>query len=251
MSKRTLGSPRGIAARAQLLALLLAVAGFSGACASTNPDPWERMNRGTHAFNDGLDRYVLEPTAKGWDFVLPDPIETAIANVFDNLRMPGVLVNDILMLRPREVGEDFGRIVLNTTFGLGGLFDPASRLEIPDNPADFGLTLARYHVPPGPYLVLPFFGPSTARDTVGLLGDSVVYTALGLPFYVTLSTQLVELVNLRSIYLEEIAENRESAFDYYVFVRNAYLQNRESKVRRGKLIEATADDSFFDEDDEE
>ena len=145
-----------------LLAAAIATASGSG-CATTGPDPWERVNRKTHAFNEGLDLYLLEPVAKGWDWVLPDPVESALARAFDNLRVPLSLVNDLLMLRPRAAGEDIGRFVLNSTAGVAGLFDPASRLEIPDHQADFGLTLARWYVPPGPYLVLPVFGPSNVR----------------------------------------------------------------------------------------
>jgi phospholipid-binding lipoprotein MlaA len=238
-----------------LLALAIAIASGSG-CASTasGPDPWEPMNRKTHVFNDGLDRYLVEPVAKGWDWVVPDPFESALARAFDNLRVPLSLVNNILMLRPRAAGEDIGRFVLNTTWGVAGLFDPASGLDIPDHQSGFGLTLARWYVPPGPYFVLPIFGPSTVRDTVGFAGDIAIYTAAFLPIYATIPMRVVETVNLRSIYLEEVAENRRTSFDYYVFLRNAYLQNRQRRVdllRPGAKAQADAEDDLYYYEEEE
>lgn len=234
------------------LSLGVAIATLGSGCATTqNPDPWERMNRGTHAFNEGLDRFLLEPVAKGWDFIVPELAQTGVANVFENIRMPVVLFNDILQLRPRRAGEDLGRIILNSSWGLGGLFDPATRLEIPHNQADFGLTLARYRVPPGPYLVLPLFGPSTVRETTGLAVDVALYSVLVLPLYVTIPMRVVETVNLRAIYLEEFEENRRTSFDYYVFLRNAYLQNRRARARAGAAPPEHDQDIYFYEDDEE
>ena len=196
---------------------------------------------------------MLEPVAKGWDFAVPDPVESALSRFFDNLRVPLSLVNNILMLRPREAGEDVGRFVLNSTAGVAGLFDPASRLDIPDHQADFGLTLARWYVPTGPYFVIPLFGPSTVRDTVGFAGDIAVYSAFFIPWYATLPLRTVETINLRARFLEEVAENRRTSFDYYVFLRNAYLQNRQSKVGRRPAPDAGGEDDiyFYDEEEEE
>ena len=234
------------------LAIALASAAGTGCSTQAGPDPWEGMNRKTHGFNEGLDNYVLEPVAKGWDFVVPDPVETALSNAFDNLRVPLSFVNNVLMLRPRDAGEDFGRFTLNVVAGVGGLFDPASHLEIPDHQAGFGLTMARWYVPSGPFLVLPLFGPSTVRDTVGIGGDVAIYTGFFLPLYATIPMRVVEAVNLRAIYLEEIAENRRTAFDYYVFLRNAYLQNRQKKVDRvrGVTKSQEEDDDLYQYEDE-
>ena len=111
-----------------------------------------------------LDEYVLEPVATGWDVVVPEVAQTGVRNFFDNLTMPVTLVNDILQLKPLAAMQDLSRIVINTTAGIGGLLDVATMIEIPKNDEDFGQTLARYGVPPGPYLMIPILGPSTVRD---------------------------------------------------------------------------------------
>jgi phospholipid-binding lipoprotein MlaA len=221
-------------------------------CATNGPDPLESWNRRVFAFNEGADEYVLEPAARGWDAVVPELVQTGIRNFFDNLRMPVTLVNDLLQLKPLAATQDLGRIVVNTTAGIGGILDVASMIEIPENDEDFGQTLGRYGVPAGAYLMLPLLGPSTTRDVWRYPADAAAtpYTHY-VPGWVSFSARVVEMFNIRAYYLEEVFDSRESAFDYYVFVRNAYLQNRRRKV--ADTTEQTPelqDDLYEFEDDE-
>lgn len=234
--------------------LLLAASGVAWVtltgCAST--DPWEAVNRKTFAFNEGVDEYALEPAAKGWRVVTPQILRTGLRNFFDNLNMPVVLLNDLLQLKPIAVADDLTRIVTNTVFGLGGFIDVASRENVPQHDEDFGQTLGVWGMPSGPYLVLPFFGPSNPRDAVGLLVDtfSAPYSYF-IPLWANASAFGVRIVNLRSEFIEEIDQSRSESLDYYVFLRSAYLQNRRMKVedRVDPPEEAEEDLYYFDDDD--
>jgi phospholipid-binding lipoprotein MlaA len=113
-------------------------------------DPLERMNRGIFSFNEGLDRWFLEPVATGWDFVMPDPVETAIQRFFRNLGFPVVFVNDLLQGKPIAALQDVGRFALNSTAGIAGFFDPATEVGLPSHDEDFGQTLGVWGVPSGP-----------------------------------------------------------------------------------------------------
>lgn len=211
--------------------LLVHAAGALGCSTTAGPDPWEPMNRGTFAFNEAADRWVVEPVAKGWDFVLPDFAQTGIDNFFDNARAPVYIVNNLLQGEVVHGGLELRRFLVNTIFGFAGFVDQASKAGWPRYPEDFGLTLGHWGAPNGPYLVLPIFGASTVRDTVGLGVDSAmgVYSYF-VPIYVPIAARATDMLNKRAIYLEEIAQAREEAFDFYVFVRNAYLQNREHRL---------------------
>jgi phospholipid-binding lipoprotein MlaA len=225
----------------------LALAGLG--CAS--PDPWEGMNRGTFWFNERLDRYALEPVATGWDWLLPERVQTSVSNFFDNLFLPIVFVNDLLQAKPVAAGQDVGRFLVNTTAGLAGFFDVASRIGIPENDEDFGQTFGRWGCPPGPYLVLPLLGPSSLRDAPGGALDRAPNYFL--PLAVSLGLGVVDAVNTRAALLEEIRQDREESLDFYVFVRNAYLDNRAHLVRDEEPSEGEEDLYFLDdeEDDEE
>lgn len=248
---------RAVAGAAALLACLAGAAPVAGATNApapgeaapevTDPDPWEPMNRGIFWFNETADIYVVAPVARGWRFVVPGFARTAIDNFNGLLLMPVVLANGILQLKPKNAAQDFGRIVYNATFGIGGLIDVATMIDIPQNDEDFGQTLGYWGVPPGPYLVLPVFGPSNIRDGVGRLGDTAgtFYFSL-LPFWSTFIVRGVELINLRARYLEEVEENRREAFDYYVFLRNAYLQNRRARIGRARGEEEAVEDARED-----
>ena len=187
------------------------------------------MNRGTFWFNERVDQAVVEPVATGWDWVLPERVQTSVANFFDNLFLPIVFLNDLLQAKPVAAAQDVGRFAVNTTVGVVGLFDPASRFGIPENDEDFGQTFGRWGCPPGPYLVLPLLGPSSLRDAPGGVLDRAPNYLL--PLAVSLGLGVVDAVNTRAALLEEIRQDREESLDFYVFVRNAYLENREHRVR--------------------
>ena len=225
----------------------------SGGSDGTPGDPFEPMNRAIFSFNEGLDGYVLEPVATGWDFVVPEPVQTSLGNLFDHFQLPTRLANDLLQLKFYEGGETFFRAIINTTMGVGGLFDPATHFTVHKSNEDFGQTLGAWGVPAGPYLVLPFFGPSNPRDTVALVVDSNL-SVIGFvfPLYVSLPAAGVDLVNDRAAVLEQIAAERASAFDFYSFVRNAAVSLRENRVNdRAEQPDADDDDLYYIEDDED
>jgi phospholipid-binding lipoprotein MlaA len=209
-------------------------------------DPWERMNRGTFRFNEGLDRWVIEPAAKGIDFLLPDLVERSIGRFFDNSSIPIHFGNALLQFKPVSAVEDLARFVVNSTIGLAGFFDPATHIGLEAQQEDFGQTLGVWGIPARPYLVLPVFGPSNPRDTLGLAVDSfsTVYPWF-MPIYASISISVGERLNWRSLKLDEIAAEREAALDYYVAVRNAYLSYRENQVRDQKEDQTDEDDLYY------
>jgi phospholipid-binding lipoprotein MlaA len=194
-------------------------------------DPLENVNRKIFWFNDKVDTYVLVPVATGWDKVLPDRVQHSVSNFFQNLRFPIVAVNDLLQGKPVATAKDVGRFGVNTTVGVLGFFDPASGWGLEKHVEDFGQTLGKWGLPPGPYLVLPLFGPSNFRDATGL---GVDYALSVTPFFVDevylVGAQAIDTVNERSLVLEQVRNIKESAFDYYVFVRNAYAQRRKALI---------------------
>jgi phospholipid-binding lipoprotein MlaA len=241
-------APRTRLAALAVIAVAL-TAGISCAHIDGDPDPsdpWERMNRGTFRFNEGADRWVVEPIAKGIDFVLPDPVERSIRKFFDNSMIPIHFGNALLQFKPVSAVEDLARFVINTTIGVAGFFDPATDFGLEAHREDFGQTLGFWGVPPGPYLVLPLLGPSNPRDTVGLIADSasLVYPWF-VPLYVSSAIGVGRQLNLRSLALDEIAAERKAALDYYVAVRNAYMSYRENQIRDREEDEADDDDLYY------
>ncbi len=255
---------RGTGSRRRRAAIAGSALWLLGAgCASDGPDPWEPMNRGLFAFNEAADQYLLEPVAKGWDFVLPDFAQTGLDNFFTNLGAPVEILNNFLQGEIKEGYLHTWRFLLNSTAGVAGFVDVASMAGWPSYPEDFGLTLGTWGVPNGPYLVLPIFGASTVRDTVGI-GVDAVATPYGyfVPIYVTVAARATDLLNTRAIFIEEIAQSREEAFDFYVFVRSAYLQNRAARLsgtltgraRQGVVTPSTESEEdlyYFDDFDDE
>jgi phospholipid-binding lipoprotein MlaA len=199
-------------------------------------DPIEGFNRGIFAFNDGLDRFVIEPVATGLDYAVPDFMQRALRNAFDNLRFPIVFFNDLFQGKPAGAGKDLARFLVNSSVGLGGLMDPAAEIGLPRRNEDFGQTLGFWGVPPGPYLMLPFFGPSNVRDTGGLIVDSG-FRAIGffIPLWASLAMQGVDTLNRRSLVREQIQAERRAALDWYAAVRSAYTQYRENLVHDKRL----------------
>jgi len=194
-------------------------------------DPFEGFNRKIFWFNDHLDTYVLEPVARAWGLVLPTRVETSVANFFWNLHFPLDTVNSLLQGKFKNAGESTGRFIVNTTVGVAGLFDPATSIGLDLHWEDFGQTLGWWGVGTGPYLMLPILGPSDLRDGVGLIADSATsVTPFFIDSYILLGARTVEIVNIRALYLDTINKAKESSFDYYSFVRNAYLQRRQGWV---------------------
>ena len=214
-------------------ALLAVVALGAPTLHAAEEDPWEDVNRAVFRFNDTVDTYSLKPLAQGYQKVTPDVIETGISNVFSNLDDVVVLTNNLLQGKIRDAGIDTSRILFNTTFGVLGFFDVATRMGLPKNDEDLGQTLGAWGLGSGPYVVLPFLGPSTVRDVAGRTGDSFVrpYRYIN-DVPVRNSTFGVDVVDTRAGLLS--AEKMITG-DKYIFIRNAYLQNREFRTMDGQV----------------
>ena len=194
-------------------------------------DPLEPLNRKMFWFNDTVDIYVLEPVATGWDRAFDQPTRRAVSNFFQNLIFPVDVVNNLLQAKFKPAGVTVGRFVVNTTVGVLGFLDPATGWGLERQRADFGQTLGVWGLRPGPYLVLPFWGPSNFRDAVGLGGDYALGVATYfVPFYYLVAATAVNTVNARSLVLKEVRDIKAASLDYYVFVRNAYFQRRSAAV---------------------
>jgi phospholipid-binding lipoprotein MlaA len=219
---------------------LLAFALLAG-CAIAKPradDPLEHYNRKVFAFNDKLDKAVIRPVAVGYRKITNPPVRRSVNDFFTNIRMPITVANDLLQVRPKQAVQSAGRFLVNLTIGVGGFFDPASQLGFPLEDNDFGVTLARWGVPEGDYLVLPFVGPNTVRDVWRLPVDSYFFDPLSLfannHHYNGLQyvPQAAYLVTLRARALD--AESYlQSAYDPYVFLRDAYRQQRLYQIYDG------------------
>ena len=219
-----------------LLACLLV-----GGCAAlpsgkTDPrDPWERFNRSTFRFNDALDRAVARPVAKAYVKVMPRVVRTGVSNALHNLDTVPTIINDALQGKFRQAGHDSARFLLNSTLGLGGLFDPASAAGLDANNEDLGQTLGKWGVKSGPYLMLPVLGPSTARDAFSRAADTFLEPVWYLEDDSTRYLyRLVDLLDQRAGLLE-LDSQLERSYDRYAFVRNAWLQRREYQVKDGDI----------------
>lgn len=197
-------------------------------------DPFEPANRVTFAFNEQLDVWVLDPVTRGYQWLVPAVARRSINHLFHNLNSPVIFANEVLQLRPHAAGATFGRFLANTTLGIGGLFDVADHyMQIPRGEADFGQTLARYRVPRGPYLVVPLFGPSTARDAMGTIVDQGLDPLTYLIGPLNLQWQLIlgsgQGLAIRESNMDALDALRDASIDYYAALRSAYLQSRRAK----------------------
>lgn len=208
-----------------------------------DPDPWIGMNRSIWAFNDALDRNILRPIARGYRAVLPDLIEEGVSNFFDNLQVPATAMNQILQGKPKSMFSDVGRFAVNTTVGLLGVFDLATRSGLPQHDEDFGQTLAVWGIPQGPYFVIPIRGPATVTYAGGMVVDALT-NPIGYIRNVRVRNSMYALyfLDLRKRLLT--AEVLISG-DEYLFVRDAFLQRRDYLIRDGEF----EDDPFMDFDD--
>ncbi|WP_036596958.1 MlaA family lipoprotein, partial [Ottowia thiooxydans] len=195
-------------------------------------DPWESFNRRVHSFNDAADRFVLRPVAIGYKKIMPEPVQTGISRFFANLGMPVTLVNQALQGRPHDAAKSLGRFAINTTLGIAGVFDPASRFGLPKrNDEDFGQTLATWGWSDSRYLVLPLLGPRTVRDTLAIVGDQPLSPITQIHHSGTASgLQALEIVDMRTRLLP-IDQFRREALDDYLFIRNAWMQRRHHQIQ--------------------
>ncbi len=220
------------------LSAALLLAGSLAGCASSggNPaDPLEKVNRAVFAFNDGADKVVFTPVARGYRAVLPGFFRTGVSNFFSNLEDVWVSVNDLLQGKFQQGLEDFTRVIFNSTFGIAGLFDFASGAGLPKHTEDFGQTLGSWGVESGPYVVIPFIGPSTVRDGFGLLFDykaDLVYWATD-SVAVRNSLYATRAISNRANLLDASSLLEQAALDRYSFVRDAWLQRRRNLVYDG------------------
>ncbi len=219
----------------RIACVALAVALTAGCATGTDPrDPFEGFNRGVYRFNDELDKAILKPTAEAYRAVLPQFIRSSVSNFFSNINDVVVALNNLLQGKFTAAYSDLGRVAINSTIGVLGLFDVASEAGIEKHNEDFGQTLARWGIGDGPFIMLPFLGPSTGRDTVGRIVD---YTTDPVTYIdpTRASNQLrgARLVNARSELLHASTVLQTAALDPYEFVRDAYLQRRRSLIYDG------------------
>jgi phospholipid-binding lipoprotein MlaA len=225
-------------------------------CASTKyvadeRDPWQGFNRTIYKFNDGLDRALLKPAAKGYTAIAPDFVETGVSNFFDNLDEISIAVNNLLQGKVSNSFSDVGRFAINSTIGILGLFDVASSMGLTKHDEDFGQTLGVWGMDTGPYIMWPIFGPSTLRDSPSLVVDKVLLNPLT---YVEIKTGeriailSLNLVSVRAelLSLEETVD--EISTDKYTFIREAYLDRRDFLVHDGSPPEES---DLYDELDDE
>lgn len=229
---------------AALAALL--VAGCAANRTVPDDDPWEPVNRGIYAFNNGVDRVLLRPLARGYRFITPDIVERGVSNVFANLRYPRVIVSNLMQGKGKDALSDTGRFVVNSTIGVAGVFDVATPLGMPAHNEDIGQALARWGVGSGPYVVLPFLGPSTVRDGFATAADQALHVRNHLDSTSARDKLLpLEIITIRASVLSLDAQIAASA-DPYVFVREAYLQRRNYLIYDG---EPPVEDELEFEDD--
>lgn len=215
-------------------------------------DPWEPLNTKVFEFNRQIDRWILKPVARAYNFIMPDPLQLGISNFFYNIRVTPRFVNNVAQGKVKEAGIEVGRFLINTTVGLAGFIDVAERLDLRTPEEDTGQTLGFYGMPPGPYLVLPLMQPFTVRDLAGYVGDiflNPIYW-LVLPIIevdaipsvvlhkdrvttslILVTARVTEVVNDRSLNLEKYQGVEEATLDLYSAVRNAYLQKRAKAIQ--------------------
>jgi phospholipid-binding lipoprotein MlaA len=245
-------SPRILLPTAFWALAVLALAGCAGSSgaqrSAPDADPFEPVNRVVYKFNDFGDRYLAKPVAKAYEKA-PRAFRAGAGNFFDNLRYPITVINDFLQGKARQGGADLARFAINSTIGLGGLLDPAEKMGLRFNDEDFGQTFSAWGLPEGPYLMVPIFGPYTVSSAVGDLVGTQASLLVQLPDNGGATALWIwYLVHLRYGVLgadEEI----QRAFDPYVFIRDAYLQNRRYKTYDGDVPdeELFPDDEFEEE----
>ena len=204
-----------------------------------------------YEFNDTIDIYLMRPVAEGYQFITPDPIDKGITNFFSNINDLFVTINDLLQLKFGQAGSDASRLVINSTIGLLGFFDVATEFGLPKHEEDFGQTLGYWGVESGPYLVLPFFGPSSVRDGVGFVADAtmslnVVYDNMSDAHELGMIS--LHYIDRRADLLAASNIIDETALDPYAFIRDAWTQRRQNLVYGGNPPDEFNEDDFLEDD---
>ncbi len=241
---------------AKYVYLLILLALFSGGCATSQEytadarDPWQGFNRKVYSFNNALDRSFLVPAAAGYRAVTPDVAEKGVRNFFSNLGDVGVAFNNTLQFKFLDAVSDLGRIVVNSTIGLLGFMDVASRMGLEKHDEDFGQTLGYWGMGSGPYVMLPLLGPSNLRDGPAGVVDYLIYPPTWADIKNSERNVLtgLNLVSIRAELMVTEEKAKELSRDRYVFIRDAYLDNREFKVNDGQI---STDDELYDELEDE
>ncbi len=218
------------------LAFIAVAAGLLGGCATSGDpkDPIEGFNRAMFGFNEGLDKVIIKPVATGYEAVLPQPLQTGVANFFSNIADLMIGVNNLLQGKPAQAASDAGRVLVNSTFGFLGIIDVASSLGMEKHEEDVGQTFGRWGLTDGAYIVLPFFGPRTARDTLGLVFDVYADPVAHVDHVPTRNVLLTtRVISDRAGLLKADKIIEEAALDKYSYVRDAYLQRRRSLIHDG------------------
>ncbi len=212
---------------------------------SSAVDPWEGFNRQVYAFNDFFDRNLLLPVTRGYLAVVPGPVQAGVHNFFGNLDDVVSLASNLLQLKLHNAAQDFSRVIANTFFGIGGLIDVATPLGIPKQNEEFGQVLGYWGVPAGPYLMLPFFGPSNIRDGISLYPNALLNPTSAVDNEeVYLAMFGIETIDKRAAVMG--VEGLISG-DRYSFIRDAYMQRRAFLVNDGMLMDGFGDDGFGDD----
>ncbi|MDF1584731.1 MAG: VacJ family lipoprotein [Methyloprofundus sp.] len=230
---------------------------FLQACTTvpvTDPvDPWEGMNRDIFEFNNEVDRVLLKPVAKGYQWITPEFLDVGISNFFSNLKDIGVSVNDFLQAKPKQGVMDSARFLVNSTVGIAGFFDVATMLDLPKHEEDFAQTLAVWGVPRGPYFVIPFLGPSSVRGVGGYAGDYALHP-LSYAFFAgsgvswgAAGLRTIEMIDVRADFLDAEVVASEAAVDRYLFFRSAYMQRRDYLINDGAAQPLELEDMGDDE----
>jgi len=229
--------------KVSILSTILVLSGCATTSSSaSNNDPYEGYNRAMYSFNDAFDSAILKPAAKGYDAVLPDPIQKGVSNFFSNLNEITVILNDLLQLKFGQAFDDTGRFLLNSTVGIAGIFDVAGYAGHEGHDEDFGQTLGVWGVEPGPYVVLPFFGPRNVRDSFGLVADIYTDPVTHVDDNGARNALVaLEVIDARANLLGVKKVLDEAALDEYSYVRDAYLQRRQNLVYDGNPPEEEFD----------
>ena len=227
--------------------IALGLTALLGGCATSQTntasnDPWEKPNRAIYNFNDSLDRNFFVPVAKGYVWATPKPVRASVTNAFDNVSYLNVIANNLLQAKFTGAAVGTGRFLVNSTVGIGGLFDPATSMGLPLSDEDLGQTFGKWGMGEGRYVVLPLTGPNSVRDLPNVASAAALNPLVYLTAAVTVPLGVLQTINMRANLLEETNIRDQAALDPYTFVREAYRQRREFLIYDGNPPSESIDD---------